>query len=150
MPFHGFRATWIELWRQSDVSGGVNWFEIDALCKLNSLPFNATGETIRDGGTWRVYEFTWHMDAILFWDHFKGRWLRGSEFHYPKRPADLPKLETAPQPLHRVDRRPKDTRAPTQSHHATATPTADYRRCSGDLSTRNRDFTRFPGRSILE
>jgi hypothetical protein len=43
-----------------------NWFEIDALCKLNSLPFNATGETIRDDGTWRVYEFTWQMDAILF------------------------------------------------------------------------------------
>jgi hypothetical protein len=27
------------------------------------------------------------MDAILFWDRFDGRWLRGSEFHYPK---DLP------------------------------------------------------------
>src|SRR6185437_5139174 len=62
-------------------------------CKLNSLPFNATGETIRDDGTWRVYEFTWQMDAILFWDRFKGRWLRGSEFHYPERPADLPELK---------------------------------------------------------
>jgi hypothetical protein len=30
------------------------------------------------------------MDAILFWDRFTGRWLRGTEFHYPERPADLP------------------------------------------------------------
>jgi hypothetical protein len=70
-----------------------NWFEIDALCKLNSLPFNATGETIRCDGAWRVYEFTWQMDAILFWDRFKGRWLRGSEFHYPERPVNLPELK---------------------------------------------------------
>ncbi len=70
-----------------------NWFEIDALCKLNSLPLNATGEIIRDGGTWRVHEFAWQMDAILFWDRFKGRWLRGTEFHYPERPADLPQLK---------------------------------------------------------
>jgi len=41
----------------------AHWTEIDALC--------------------RVYEFTWQMDAILFWDRFKGRWLRGTEFHYP-------------------------------------------------------------------
>jgi hypothetical protein len=31
------------------------------------------------------------MDAILFCDRFKGCWLLGSEFHYPERPADLPK-----------------------------------------------------------
>jgi hypothetical protein len=37
------------------------------LCKLNSLPFNATGEKIQRDGTWCVYEFTWQMDAILFW-----------------------------------------------------------------------------------
>lgn len=30
------------------------------------------------------------MDAILLWDSFKGRCLRGSEFHYPERPADMP------------------------------------------------------------
>jgi len=35
-------------------------------------PFNATGEKIRDGGLWCVYEFTWQMDAILFWDRFEG------------------------------------------------------------------------------
>jgi hypothetical protein len=32
-----------------------HWDEIDALCKLNSLPFNATGEVIEDVGVWRVY-----------------------------------------------------------------------------------------------
>lgn len=41
----------------------------------------------------RVYEFTWQMDAILFWDSFQGRWLRGTEFHYPERPANLPALK---------------------------------------------------------
>ena len=55
--------------------------EINALCKLNGIPFNATGEKIRDGGLWCVYEFTWQLDAIQFWDRFEGRWLRGSEFH---------------------------------------------------------------------
>jgi hypothetical protein len=35
--------------------------EIDALCKLNSIPFNTTGEMIRDGGLWCVYEFTWQL-----------------------------------------------------------------------------------------
>lgn len=67
----------------------AHWFGIDALCKLNSIPFNATGEKIQDGATWCVYEFTWQMDAIQFWDRFNGRWLRGSEFHYPERPKDL-------------------------------------------------------------
>jgi hypothetical protein len=33
------------------------------------------------------------MDAILFWDRFEGRWLRGSEFHHPKRPKNLPSLK---------------------------------------------------------
>ena len=65
-----------------------HWDEIDALCKLNSLPFNATGEVIESDGVWRVYEFTWQMDAILFWARFEGRWLRGSEFHYPEQPGE--------------------------------------------------------------
>lgn len=43
-----------------------HWFSIDAICKLNSLPFNATGEKIQQGATWCVYEFAWQMDAILF------------------------------------------------------------------------------------
>ena len=71
----------------------AHWDEIDALCKFNSIPFNATGEKIRDGGLWRVYEFTWQMDAMQFWDRFEGRWLRGSEFHYPERPKDLPPMK---------------------------------------------------------
>jgi hypothetical protein len=70
----------------------AHWDEISALCKLNSIPFNATGEKIRDEGLWCVYEFTWQMDAILFWDRFEGRWLRGSEFHHPERPKDLPTM----------------------------------------------------------
>jgi hypothetical protein len=51
----------------------AHWDEIYALCRLNSLPFNSTGETIQGDGVWKVYEFTWQMDAILFWDRFKGR-----------------------------------------------------------------------------
>jgi hypothetical protein len=71
----------------------THWDEIYTLCKVNSLPFNSTGEVIQNDGLWRVYEFTWQMDAILFWDRFNGRWLRGTEFHYPERPADLPSLK---------------------------------------------------------
>jgi hypothetical protein len=71
----------------------AHWDEINALCKLNNIPFNATGEKIRDEGLWCVYEFTWQLDAILFWDRFEGRWLRGSEFHYPGRPKDLPQMK---------------------------------------------------------
>ena len=58
----------------------------------DSLPFNSTGEVIQNDGMRPVYEFTWQMDAILFWDRFEGRWLRGTEFHYPERPKDLPTM----------------------------------------------------------
>ena len=75
--------------------------------QLNSLPFNSTGETIHSDGVWKVYEFTWQMDAILFWDRFEGRWLRGTEFHYPERPANLPSLK----PLENWPKfNPRDTR----------------------------------------
>jgi hypothetical protein len=70
-----------------------NWFDIDAICKLNGIPFRPTGERIDDGGSWRVFDFTWQIDAMLFWNHFHGRWLRGSEFHYPEKPNDLPPLK---------------------------------------------------------
>ena len=84
-----------------------HWGEIDAVCRLNSLPLNATGETIQNDGVWKVYEFTWQMDAILFWDRFEGRWLRGSEFHYPERPTNLPSLK----PLENWPKfNPRDTR----------------------------------------
>jgi hypothetical protein len=41
--------------------------EIDALCRFNSLPFNATGEVIENDGVWRDYEFTLQMkcDPVL-------------------------------------------------------------------------------------
>jgi hypothetical protein len=71
----------------------AHWDEIDALCKLNGIPFNATGEKIRDGGLWCVYEFTWQLDAMQFWDRFEGRWLRGTEFHYPERPKEFPAMK---------------------------------------------------------
>lgn len=67
--------------------------EIYALCRLNSRPFNATGEVIQNDGAWRVYAFTWQMDAILFWERFEGRWLGGKEFHYPDRQENLPSLK---------------------------------------------------------
>ncbi|MEY9459692.1 hypothetical protein ABH973_000105 [Bradyrhizobium ottawaense] len=71
-----------------------HWDEIYALCRLNSLPFNATGELVQNEGVRRVYGFTWQMDAILFWARFEGRWLRGTEFHYPERPENLPSLKS--------------------------------------------------------
>jgi hypothetical protein len=49
-----------------------HWAAIEAICKLNGLPANATGEKIRDGGLWCVYEFEWQLDAILFWCASKG------------------------------------------------------------------------------
>jgi hypothetical protein len=64
-----------------DIYVRENWFGIDVICKLNSLPFNSTGEKIQRDGTWCVFEFAWQMDAILFWHRFQGRWLRGDEFH---------------------------------------------------------------------
>jgi hypothetical protein len=74
-----------------DIYVRAHWDEINALCKLNSIPFNATGEKIQREGLWCVYQFTWQMDAILFLDRFEGRWLRGNEFHYPER-KDLPAM----------------------------------------------------------
>lgn len=71
----------------------AHWDEISALCRLNSIPFNLTGEKIRSDGLWNVCEFTWQMDAILFWDQFKCRWLRESEFHYPEKPKNLPEMK---------------------------------------------------------
>jgi hypothetical protein len=33
----------------------AHWDEINALCKLNSIPFKATGEKIREGGLFGVF-----------------------------------------------------------------------------------------------
>jgi hypothetical protein len=71
----------------------AHWEEIDTICRFNGIPMNSTGEKIQDRGIWSVYEFEWQLDAIQFWDAFNGRWLRGSEFHYPERPNDLPVLK---------------------------------------------------------
>jgi hypothetical protein len=71
----------------------AHWDQIDALCRLNGVPFHATGEKIPDGGLWCVYEFMWQLDAMQFWDRFEGRWLLGSEFYYPERPKDLPEMK---------------------------------------------------------
>jgi hypothetical protein len=73
----------------------AHWDEIDALCKLNNIPFDRTGESIRDGSLWCVYEFTRQLHATQFWDRFEGRWLRGSAFHYPERPKDIPPFEAS-------------------------------------------------------
>jgi hypothetical protein len=71
----------------------VHWDGIDTLCKLNSPPFNATGEVVRSDSIWRGHEFARQMDAILFRDRFLGRWLRATEFHYPERLDNLPELK---------------------------------------------------------
>ncbi|MEY9537870.1 hypothetical protein ABIE85_000930 [Bradyrhizobium diazoefficiens] len=47
------------------------------------------------------------MDAILFRACFEGRWLRGTEFHYPERPENLPSLK----PLENLPKsKPRDWR----------------------------------------
>lgn len=69
-----------------------HWGFITAVCRMNSIPFDPTGQRIDRDGHWYVYEFTEQLAAIQFWDRFEGRWLRGEEFMYPDRPLDLPKL----------------------------------------------------------
>jgi hypothetical protein len=54
-------------------SQGARRDEIYSLCRLNSLPFNATGEVIMNDGVWKAYEFTWQMDSILLWARLEGR-----------------------------------------------------------------------------
>jgi hypothetical protein len=82
-----------------------HWPFIDTTCKLNSIPFDTTGQRIERDGTWMVYEFAIQLDAIQFWDRFEGRWLRGEEFIYPDRPLDLPKLRE-PVDTFKFGRRP--------------------------------------------
>jgi hypothetical protein len=66
-----------------------HWEEIYRLCQVcHSMRPAKPNDGVR-----KVYEFTWQMDAILLWDRFQGRWLRGTEFHYPERPANLPSLK---------------------------------------------------------
>ncbi|ABE62789.1 hypothetical protein Nham_1990 [Nitrobacter hamburgensis X14] len=78
---------------------------VDTVCKLNSIPFDGTGERIQREGTWCIYEFAVQLDAIQFGDRFEGRWLRGEEFMYPDRPKGLPQLREPPD-MNRFGRRP--------------------------------------------
>ncbi|HEY3794778.1 MAG TPA: hypothetical protein VGM09_23395 [Bradyrhizobium sp.] len=71
----------------------AHWDAVNVLCKLNGIPFDATGEKIERDGLWCVYEFGQQLDAMMFWDRFQGRWLRGEEFAYPERPENMPSMK---------------------------------------------------------
>ena len=54
-------------------------FFIDAVCKLNDLPFDPTGQRIkRYGASWCVYEFALQLHAIQFWEKPSTRYSRYS------------------------------------------------------------------------
>jgi hypothetical protein len=83
-----------------------HWDGINAICSLNDIPFDPTGERMTRGGVlYVVYEFALQFHAIQFWDRFDGRWLRHGDFMYPDRPTDLPKLHEPPDP-YKFNRRP--------------------------------------------
>lgn len=76
-----------------------NWGGINAICKLNDLPFDPTGQRMTRGGVlYVVYEFALQLHAIQFWNRFDGRWLRHGDFMYPDKPPNLPKLREPPDP----------------------------------------------------
>ena len=52
-----------------------------------AIPFDPTGEKIKRDGSWCVHQFGQQLDAMMFWDRFQGRWLRGEESFYPERPT---------------------------------------------------------------
>lgn len=60
-------------WLIEDSYVRAHWGFIGAVCKMNSLPFDGTGERIERDGTWCVNEFAVQLDAIQFWDRFDGR-----------------------------------------------------------------------------
>ena len=70
-----------------------NWDEINGVCKLNNIPFKATGERIRGTSLWCVFQFAKQAEAMMFWDRFEGKWLLGSKFVIPARPDDIPKMK---------------------------------------------------------
>ena len=71
----------------------AQWHVINELCRLNGVPFDSTGEKIQRDGLWCVYEFGQQLDAMMAWDRFQGRWLRGEEFSYPERPEKMPTMK---------------------------------------------------------
>lgn len=77
-----------------DIFARAKWGWMEAMCRLNKVPMDRTGEKMeREGQLWLVFEFERLSDAIMFWDAFGGRWLLGYEFHYPKRTGNLPKMK---------------------------------------------------------
>jgi hypothetical protein len=91
----------------------ANYGEINELCKLNGIPFNATGEKIQSEGLWCVYEFGQQLDAMMFWHRFRGRWLRGEEFFFPERPDNMPAM-IEPERRDSFATKPPDLRRATQ------------------------------------
>jgi hypothetical protein len=90
----------------ADTYARENWDGINAVCKLNDIPFDPTGQRMRQGGVlYVVYEFAVQLHAVQFWDRFDGRWMRHGDFLYPDRPTDLPKLREPPDP-YKFNRRP--------------------------------------------
>ena len=83
-----------------------HWDFINAVCSLNDIPFDPTGQRIeRHGVSWCVYESALQLHAIQFWGRFDGKWLRHNEFMFPDRPNDLPKLRE-PVDIYKFGRRP--------------------------------------------
>jgi len=87
----------------------AHWDGINAVCKFNGIPFDATGEQIRREGLWCVYQFAQQLDAMMAWDRFKGRWLLGEEFSYPERPESMPMMKEVSRP-DRWNEKPQDLR----------------------------------------
>lgn len=84
-----------------------HWDGINAVCRLNNVPLDPTGQRMRRSGVlYVVYEFALQLHAIQFWDRFDGRWLRHGDFMYPDRPSDLPKLKEPSNP-YKWERRPR-------------------------------------------
>lgn len=88
-PFHvAFEDTYVR----------AHWDGINGLCKVNGLPFDPTGENILSDGLWCVYEFGQQLDAMMAWNCFQGRWLRGEEFSYLERLENMPTLKEVSRP----------------------------------------------------
>ncbi len=81
-----------------------------ATCRINGIPFDATGEKIRREGLWCVYQFGQQLDAMMAWDRFKGRWLLGEEFSYTERPENMPLCAHRGFELAPVDNQPSNIR----------------------------------------
>lgn len=51
----------------------TNWDGINATCRFDGIPFEATGKEIRREGLRCVYQFGQPLDAMMTRDRFKGR-----------------------------------------------------------------------------